>query len=272
MINKIIKHIFQSDNYTLEKLDKGITNHNYLLQVNNMKYVVRIPYGDSTHDFNRQHEAIILKDVRDLDVPTIYFDTNTGIKITEYIDHLYEYAQCPYEDKIERCARLIKKLHEKPAPPFEFNPLKTLMNYKSKVKDPLFDLAPYEYILEEVKHLKHKQVLCHNDIVSGNILFGEHRDYLIDYEYAASNDALFDVMSFISENQITDSTLRERFYQVYFDEFDDTIRHTLSLWEAFHNILWCYWAMMLYESRKESIYKDIANDKYNALKKMKLEF
>jgi len=270
MIDSIILKVFKQKNYTLTKLDKGISNQNYLLEVNQNKYIVRLPYQDNNHIFKRTHEAQILKDVTDLDVTTVFFDENTGIKITKYVEDLYEYKDCPYLDKIERSAYLIKQLHTKAVPTFSFHPVQTLETYKAKVKHPIYDLSAYEHVINQIKHLNHKQVLCHNDLVSGNLLFGKEKDYLIDYEYAASNDALFDVMSFISENQIDDSHLRERFYQVYFETIDDKLRHDLFLWEAFHNILWCYWAMMLAESRKEVIYKKIATSKYHALKKMKL--
>lgn len=269
MLDTIIKHIFKTTTYKLKKLNKGITNQNYSLIVHDQTYIVRVPYPDNTHVFARSQEAKVLEMVTELDVPTIYFDLNTGIKITKYIPNLYEYAQCPYEDKIERCARLLKKLHKKPAPSFAFHPIETLYKYKQKVEHPSFDLTPYEHVIEQVKHLQHRQVLCHNDVVSGNLLFGQQKDYLIDYEYAASNDALFDVMSFISENDIYDPMLRQRFYAVYFDVLTPAILHDLSLWEAFHNLLWCYWAMMLYERRQDPIYQQIAEAKYTALKKMK---
>ncbi|MDQ0359734.1 choline kinase family protein [Breznakia pachnodae] len=270
MIDNIIMKVFGHTDYTLDKLDKGITNHNYLLVINQDKYIVRIPYDDSTHVFERKHEAQILKEVTDLDVTTIFYDESSGIKITEYIEDLYEYEECPFEDKVERSAKLIKELHKKPVPAFSFEPIQTLYKYKEKVHHPIYDIEPYEVIIDQIQHVNHKQVLCHNDLVSGNLLFGKDRDYLIDYEYAASNDALFDVMSFISENQINDEHLRERFYQVYFDEITDEIRHDLFLWEAFHNILWCYWAMMLAQRREDPIYKQIAEDKFNALKRMKI--
>lgn len=270
MMNKIIQTVFQTNDYVLTKMDKGITNQNFLLIVNNQKYVVRLPYADSDEMFHRAHEKKVLELVQDLDVPTVYFDEATGIKITTYISNLYEFKDCPYPDKIARCAILMRNLHQKEAVEFEFHPVETLLQYKQATKKPLYDLNSFAYVIDKVKDLRHKKVLCHNDVVSGNILYGEDRDYLIDYEYAASNDALFDVMSFISENQIVDPLEREQFYEVYFDSIDDRIREELTLWEAFHNILWCYWAMMLYESRQEDIYREIASSKYKALKKMKI--
>lgn len=269
MIDEIIMKVFATSEYTLEKLDKGITNQNYVLTINHNTYIVRIPYNDNTHILDRSHEAEVLEEVSDLDVTTIFYDVVSGIKITEYMEGLVEYKDCPFEDKIERSAVLLKKLHQKKAPSFSFNPIQTLYAYKAKIHHFLYDIESYETIIEKLKQLNHKQVLCHNDLVSGNLLFSNDRDYLIDYEYAASNDALFDVMSFISENQIHDEVLRERFYQVYFDEITDEIRHDLYLWEIFHNLLWCYWAMMLYERRSDPIYKEIANEKYQALKEMK---
>ena len=103
--------------------------------------------------------------------------------------------------------------------------------------------------------------------MDGNILFTKDKTYLIDYEYAANNDPLFDVMSFLSENQIEDPALRARFYAVYFDEMNATVRRQLDIWENFQNLLWCCWAMMMWESRHESIYRAIARDKYEALKR-----
>lgn len=58
-----------------------------------------------------------------------------------------------------------------------------------------------------------------------------------------------------------------RFYAVYFDKLDDTLRHQLDIWESFQNLLWCNWAMMMWESRREEIYRSIAKDKYEALKR-----
>ncbi|OCN04553.1 hypothetical protein A4S06_02765 [Erysipelotrichaceae bacterium MTC7] len=264
---ELLENIFPNKNISIEKLDKGISNHNYLVKVDSETYVMRVPFLDKGHVFSREHEAMVNTMVSDLDVPCMYFDPKTGIKITKYISSLYEYEECPYPDKIERAAHLVKALHQKPAPDFPFDPVATLRKYQAMLKHPIYDLSNYQDIVEKVKSLNHQQVLCHNDLVSGNLLFGNDRDYLIDYEYAAANDALFDVMSFLSENNITDETLRQRFYNVYFDEMSETLYHDLALWEDFHNLLWCTWAMMLYETRNESIYKEIATMKYQALQR-----
>lgn len=265
MFKKEIETFFKTKEYTIKKFDKGLTNHNYLLDVEGNTYVVRVPLEDSEHIINRKQEKVVQQLCTSLDVDTIYFNEDSGVKITKYVPHLYEYEECPYEDKIERCARLMKHLHSIESVPFSFHPFETLINYKKHVAKPLYDIARFEQEAQRIKTFDHKEVLCHNDWVSGNILFGEIRDYLIDYEYGASNDPMFDVTSFLSENQIFDETLRERFYKEYFGTLDEETREKLRLWEVFQNVLWCYWAMMMYESRNEDIYAQIAKDKYNAL-------
>lgn len=120
--------------------------------------------------------------------------------------------------------------------------------------------------MREIADLNQHQVLCHNDLVSGNLLFSKERLYLIDYEYAAMNDPLFDVISFLSENQIFDKELRQRFYLAYFNtQPDGLLLNQLKEWEIFEDVLWCTWAMMMAESRHEQVYLDIAEDKYQAL-------
>ncbi|MFV0382072.1 MAG: phosphotransferase [Breznakia sp.] len=268
MIHTLIKKLFKSEQFTLVDLQKGISNKNYILSVHDEQYIVRVPFKDRVNTLSYVQEETIINLVKDLDVPTVYFDNVTGIKITKYIPQVYEYQECPFEDKIERVASLLKKLHSRKSVGVSFDPIAQLHYYQSHTKKPLYNLDAYAFIIDDIKHLQNPQTLCHNDIVDGNILFSDHGDYLIDYEYAADNDPLFDVMSFLSENNITNPDLRMRFYQAYFDSINDTILFQLTLWEGFHNLLWCYWAMMLYEKRSLPIYKQIADDKYQALTTM----
>lgn len=263
MIHKIIEELFKEQPYSLTKFNKGLTNQNYILNVNNDTYVVRIPYPDQ-HFINRKQEEIVSQLVTSLDSETIYFNSDTGIKITKYIEDAKDYEICCDSDKIERCAHLVKALHKLPCVDFNFDSYKQLQTYKSRVNTPLYDLSDYEYAIEHIQHKPYVATLCHNDLVHGNILYTKNKDYLIDYEYASNNDPLFDVISFLGENQIFDNTLRERFYHVYFEDKDIPYEE-LEIMEVFQNVLWCYWAMMMYEIHHEDIYKDIAKDKYEAL-------
>lgn len=264
----LMDSLFFNTDIVMTDMKKGLTNHNFLLEMDGRKFVTRIPRADADNIVNRHHETLALAAIADadIDVETIYFDEVSGYKVTAYLEDAKTYQECEDNDKIEQVAVLMKHFHRLGKTIGEdFDPIKRLHNYQRLVKHPFLDLSAYAWIENSISHLNNPKVLCHNDWVDGNILFSAHRAYLIDYEYAADNDPLFDVMSFLSENEITEPELRERFYRVYFDEMTTKIREELDLWENFHNYLWCYWAMMMYESRHEDIYQEIAKSKYQAL-------
>lgn len=267
----LLENLLSNPDIKMTDMQKGLTNNNFLLEINQSFYVFRVPHIDSETIVHRQHETMALKAIEDanLDVETVYYDEVSGYKVTRYIADAKSYAECDYPDKLERTAALMKYFHNlNKTIDADFNPIARLLHYQKLIKTPLFDLKPFTYVLDEVTNMQYKKILCHNDWVDGNILFTKDRTYLIDYEYAANNDPLFDVMSFITENKILDQTQRERFYKIYFDKMDDTIRKNLLIWEKFHNLLWCNWSMMMWENRHEEIYKNIAYDKYQAMLQM----
>lgn len=263
-----LDNLFSAPDIKIIDMKKGLTNQNFLLEMNHDRFVLRVPYNDSAQIVHRKHESMALRAIEncDIDVETIYYDEVSGYKVTRYVEDAKSFQSCPYPDKIERTAALMKYFHNlNKLIDEDFQPLERLKLYQSQIKEPYYDLRLYNYILDEVANMHNKKVLCHNDWVAGNILFTENKTYLIDYEYAANNDPLFDVMSFLTENKITNKSDRKRFYKVYFDEMNPAIEKDLATWEDFHNLLWCNWAMMMWENRHDDIYKEIAKDKYDAL-------
>jgi thiamine kinase-like enzyme len=270
MSETLIRSIFNTDADDRKPLPKGLTNKNTLIHVDGQWYVLREPYPDADKIVDVRHEAKALELISPLhlDVPSVYYDPVTGIKVSTYIEELKTYNECDDADKIERTARLMKKLHNLNLPSgYRFDPIARFNRYKSNVKTPLHDLSFAHAILNDLSNLPMHYTLCHNDWVPGNIGFTDKRDYLLDYEYAGDNDPLFDVMSFLTENNIEDASSRKRFYIEYFGKLpDQKTKHALSVYEKFHNLLWCTWAMMMFESRGDEIYRMIADDKYKALK------
>jgi thiamine kinase-like enzyme len=240
-----------------------------LIHVEGTWYVLREPYPDAAKIVDVRHEAKALEMIASLqlDVPCLYFDPKTGIKVTKFIDELKTFDECEDEDKIERVALLMRRLHAlNKTSGFNFDPIARFNQYASNVKEPIYNISFALGVLDELVNLPQHLTLCHNDWVPGNIGFSDKRDYLIDYEYAGDNDPLFDVMSFLTENSIEDDCDRKRFYLEYFGKVPDKhTLHALSIYEKFHNLLWCTWAMMMAESRGDEIYRMIAKDKYESL-------
>ena len=244
------------------KWDKGFTNDIYRLKLNQEEMVLRIPKADHNlitirdGEIMAMHSDIITK----YDVPTLFYDDETGIKVSKYIEHSCTYGECNLPNKIELVAQCMKSFHQESLTcEHQFDVMQKLNDYMSQCQNFPFTFDGFEQVKAYIHRVSKEKVFCHNDWVDGNLLFDDHRLYLIDYEYSGMNHPYFDVMSFLSENEIDDPLLRERFYQIYFDgniPYDE-----LKQWELFEDVLWCYWAWSMYERRHDEIYHMIAEAK-----------
>jgi len=265
-VESILKEKIQS----LTDTNKGLTNKNYHVITEHFNVIVRIPHSDSSNIVYRKHEALaqtLIKDTQ-LNVDVIYFNPDDGLKITNYVPNLLTFNEYRGNDRIQRTAQLMRKLHQlNQCIGVEFNPIDRYIKYRSNVKSPMVDDHEAQHIINTIKNVNRPHTLCHNDWVEGNICFIQEKDYLIDYEYAGDNDPFFDVMSFITENDLTEVEKNEFIKEYFIHTPSPSDLELLKVYEQFHNLLWCTWACMMYESRNESIYKEIAQSKYNALKK-----
>ena len=141
--------LFFNTDIQLEDMKKGLTNRNYLLEMNGEHFVVRVPQSDANQIVKRHHETLALKAIQDadIDVETIYYDEISGYKVTRYLPDAKTYGECQDEDKIEQVARLMKhfhglhkRIHE------DFHPMKRLASYKEHTHHPFLDLSAFTWI------------------------------------------------------------------------------------------------------------------------------
>lgn len=250
--------------------NKGLTNSNYRVITEHFDVIVRIPRSDSSNIVYRKHEELAHKLINQthLDINTIYYDPTNGMKITEYIPDLKTFNEYVGSDRIKRTAQLMRDLHQiNQCIGVRFNPIERYRKYRSFVKNPYISDDLAEHIISGISEISRPLTLCHNDWVPGNICFTAQKDYLIDYEYAGDNDPFFDVMSFITENDLSKDEIDE-FIECYLDRNPTSSENEILFnYQQFHNLLWCTWACMMYESRLEAIYLSIAKDKYKAIVK-----
>lgn len=96
--------LFFDPDITITDMHKGLTNQNFLLNMNQETYVLRIPRADSEHIVNRHHETMALEAIQahDIDVETIYYDEASGYKVTRYLADAKTYSECEDPLKIEK--------------------------------------------------------------------------------------------------------------------------------------------------------------------------
>lgn len=258
---RIIEEIYGKIPKSTQNIPSGLTNKNTLIEIDDLFVVLREPKEENKHLFNYPLEKDILEHVSDLDTTVRYFDAETGIKISDYV-HNAETFELKY---IKEAAQLIKKLHDKQyLCGTRFDIIERFESFY--VDNSLHDLKPYIRYLHDAQSASTNLTLCHNDLVKGNFLFSDSGNYLIDYEYACDNDPYFDIMSFITENDIQDQDHRNEFYESYFGHLPTPEEQSkLKIFERAHHILWCQWACLMHQLYPEPIYKDIADLKYQRL-------
>ena len=96
--------------------------------------------------------------------------------------------------------------------------------------------------------------------MKGNLLFKDKQLIVLDFEYAGLNISLFDIASFISENNLSND---EKEY--FLSQFKNINKKDVQTMINFENILWYYWASYMYKLTNKQIFNIIKEEKYKSL-------
>ena len=268
-----IKSIFtsatQKEIRSSQIIENGFCNENYNI---NDAFVLRIPKDNADETLNYKHENIVYKTIEPLKISekVVYFDENTGIKISKFVHNARQYKTTPTNEQITYLAKTLKKLHSsKLKVPFGYQMFYRLSIYKKSLfEDEYIDTKIEKQIIKDVQKIfaKDEMVLCHNDLVQNNLLFKFNGLTLIDWEYSGMNNFYFDLASFISENNLNDEQ-KEFFLSKYFGaKLNDLKRKKVNIFINFLDLLFYYWGLYYYRKRGDIIYKKISLEKLEHIK------
>ena len=240
---------------SLERMG-GLTNRTYKVIVSEQKsYVIRIPGEGTEALINRANEKISthLACKLGLDANLIYFGRN-GEKISEYIEDAQTLSPSTFrkEENINKAARVLFRLHncaESTGVPFDvFDMAASYENIINTNCIALYDDYPTVKacvlsIKQDIDQYSVALVPCHNDPLCENwLLDSSGRIYLIDWEYAGMNDAMWDLADLSIEaalsKQQDDFLLRS-----YFDRKPTTKEYMrFQANKLYLDYLWTLWA------------------------------
>lgn len=251
--------------------DGGVSNENFII---NSKYVYRRKKSFAQPFYSPECEKEIeefLKD-KNITVPLVsIFDD--GTKITEFVKDARDLSHIEITDELLiKIATKIKELHSYSFKASkDFDPLERINYYMESNQNPKRDI--HEYIISKIlKYYNNTPLcMCHNDLVPGNILVTKNGDIkIIDFEYASNNHPFFDVISFLSENDITDERQIKLFISTYYENnLPNNIEEMTTDFYNFLDLLWYNWSVMMYMNLHEPIYHKIA--KIKALRLTKID-
>jgi Predicted choline kinase involved in LPS biosynthesis len=240
------------------KLGGGMTNTNYFVRFNGKDYVLRIAGAGTDVMINRHSEQYnsIIASKMGFNPETIYFDADTGIKITECIKgaETLNAATARLEENIKKTTTILRTLHNSDIELFgEFSVKIEYEKYKKRIENAggkyyknTMEMDTFFYkILARLNEIGLNIKPCHNDLVAENLIKDSSgRMYLIDWEYSGYNDPMWDLAAHLIECEFSEDD-EELFLYHYFNETpDEKSIEKIMIFKMCQDILWSTWTIL----------------------------
>ena len=186
---------------------EGMTNHSYRFTYDGIEYFARVPGEDTDTYIDRKTEGEILEQLQDANITEeiIYFDKNTGYKISKYLKGARS-LDTNNEDELKRCMALYKKFHllgvRVDADCSIADKIKEYLDI-IKEKDIYVPYEDFDVVIDSARKIKEYldkvdtvRTLCHGDPNPNNVLVVGDELKMIDFEYGGMANPLSDIALF----------------------------------------------------------------------------
>jgi len=227
-------------------LSDGPSNASYRIERSGDVLVLRLdkPANNMPGLDRRAEQAICeLTFSAGLSPEPVCFDHDKGVYIRHFVPgSTWGAAQMHDINALNRLAALLRQLHGLPTNGKKFDPTSAVQSYAEQVgTDQVIELQSRALdLLSGFSAQQEGECLCHNDLVSGNILEAD-RLMLIDWEYAGVGDPWFDLAVVVQHHGLGNETARV-FLETYLQrKAGDREMEHLHLACAFYQCLFELW-------------------------------
>ena len=262
----IIQFVFNTNDKNIEliPLKQGMTNDSFIFNINNERYIIRVPGVNTEKIINRHQEYDVYQAIKDEEFvePVVYIDREKGYKISKFIENSHTVNPKDWNE-ISACLKRLRDFHnqshrvEHYFDVFEhINYYESLMLNTSIYEDYGETKKNIESLEPIIENLVKEWTLCHIDAVCDNFLVTENQDvYLIDFEYAAMQDPDLDLAMFIVYS-LFDRQEIDRIIDIYFENKVTPLkRYKIYSYIAMVGLLWSNWC----EAKQD---EDLLNSSY----------
>jgi thiamine kinase-like enzyme len=210
----------------IEPLVGGLSNLSFVAADRTGKYVVRLGQDFPFHHVSRERELMTARAAHAAGFAPEVVYAEPGLMVSRFIEGTV-FREADVRANIGRVARVLKRFHEEmPAhitgSAFIFWVFHVVRDYANTLKasrNPLAARMPE--LLEINEELEAAQVplrvtFGHNDLLPANIIDDGGRLWLIDFEYAGFNTAMFDLAN-LASNAGLDAAEADAVLEAYFD-------------------------------------------------------
>jgi thiamine kinase-like enzyme len=238
---------------TAERIQAGLTNANYRVEVESTLYFVRIP-GLATEllAVDRGNELYNTKAAAEDGVGprVVHSLPEWNVFVLEWLDARTmsnEALQAPGMPR--RIADVLSRLHAGPRFRDDFDMFRLAERYLALVDEREIEIpAGYREHLGRVPAIEAAlavhplaTVPCHNDLLAENYLDDGERLWLVDWEYSGNNDPTFELGNTCQELGYDDDQARELCI-AYFGEASPALLARMRLQMIMSDVGWTLWA------------------------------
>ena len=265
-LNSKITNISNPESYSISELG-GITNNSFKVGISDRFFVLRVP-GKNPDLINRKAEknnqAVAAE--AGLTIPFLYFDENTGIKISDYKSNLValESNQLISKQYINRALITLKELHQSDIILEQCFDHHSFFNEIHKEKEYKEMAKIGNYLLQKIEAINQKLVPCHKDIYGPNFVLIDGEMSLIDWEYSGMESKFFDYGDLCLQQNIQEDQRKDLFYTLKLEEGGDD-QVLWNLYRYLSSLTWGLWA-----TRKGALDQEVDKD-YLKLGKNKIK-
>lgn len=245
--------LFADQSIELRPLNGGITNRNFVVTADRGEYVVRIP-GERTAllGIDRAHEAEAARRAAELGIGPAVLGMleHVGTLVTELIGG-HHLEPTPFAERLGDVVDLVHRFHDS-GPLGGGFPIHRVVEWHARDASAHGVMAPkaYERLHQQSRRIEAAfnraplpVVPCHNDLLPGNVLFGDDRVWLLDFEYAGMNDVFFDLGN-LSVNSELNLESDERLLTMYFGQVTKASWARLQLMKMMSEFREGMWAVV----------------------------
>lgn len=243
-------------------IEGGLSNRTFRLPEGR---ILRLKEESDPLFYSPHEEALSLREAEAAGIsPTVIEFEEKGNLLMEEAKATHAFCLENDKGRIPEIASLIKELHSLTPQKREFDAKRRLISYG--------DGKPSEYNLVLLEGYEKATaslplVFSHNDFVPGNLLVGESRIWLIDFEFAGANHPYFDIASFLSEGEPALRLLKDEFLGLVLEKVpSQEEKDLLTLTTAFEDLLWSTWARWRYRTTRKEAFLSIAEEKERFLR------
>ena len=203
-----------ADAQRLSVLSDGPVTISYFLERAADQFVLRIDKplaGRLGLDRSWENEVLAQVSEQGLGPEPVYCDPDSGVLMTRYMSgDVWSEADLRQAERLHKLAGLLRKIHALPAAGQKIDLRVALNRYASLVdtSEAWLMSVEAEALLAALLPGSGTDCLCHHDVHVGNII-GLDRLLLIDWEYAALGDPLFDLATVIEHHGLSETQVTE---------------------------------------------------------------